>query len=434
MANKGSRILAFATVVALLASGAYELVREAVFGSTKGIPSKSKIMNVAIAAESTDVAVENQTFSLFDQSVVKALKANAEEGAIITFSGSEDTYIFVSKTENDVTWKIDNTDITVTTGSTIDEEGKTSEYTVMSHLDSKKKTTRSLEEIILEDGEKTYLISKTVGKKTTSFPLTAEEYGRVEQGFKDPQSFDLILAEKEREKEIEETLYLFRQEAFDYLEGQKNQVVIDYPGTDDTYKINYRGSAIRDWWFNDQELQMSYDFETDEEGKKIVIVASLYHFISKGVTRTVNYLYIDYREEEPLYLICKTTDTFTAEGVDRIEDEQHLTPSQFAWAVSQFIKNPKNFDSILKKAPKRSSLDGMDTAIAMTPSLVFANEDGTETRYAQITQNGKAIGNIIGETNPERERTVRVFGTGEEKTTGNNETPGKGPKSIGLRV
>ena len=74
-------------------------------------------------------------------------------------------------------------------------------------MDSKKKTTRSLKEAIAEDGAKTYFITKTAGKKSAGFPLAAGEYGRAEQGLKDPESFDLILAEKEREKEIEDTLY-----------------------------------------------------------------------------------------------------------------------------------------------------------------------------------------------------------------------------------
>jgi len=376
MAKTGNRYVAYALALSLLASGAYVLVHGWLFGNIRSVSWKPRIAKTAMAEGNIAEERLNHTFSLFSENIAEALKSNALEGAMIILPGSDDTYIFVSETEDAVTWTIDKKGISVTIGSIMDEDGKPSDYIGMSHSDSKKKITRSLKKIISEDGKITYLISKTEGKKTAEFPLTAGQFAEAEQELSDPKNFDLII-------ERENILYLFRQEAFDYLDGINKgtgKSKITYPDRKDTYLLLARTGNQVHWNYNENGMKISYGFKKDEKGKNDLVMVMLYNYPSPDITQCLVIRYSD--EGEPFYSICRVDNSLLNEN--RIT-EYPLTPDQFVWAFLEFKKNPKKFDSIFEQAPQRSSSNGniIPIAIGMTDP-----DTGQIGYYAQFRADG----------------------------------------------
>ena len=345
---------------------------------------------VAIAETPTITAgIDNNanSFSLFNEDAVNTFKRLAQEGKIITLPGSDDTYTFVSKTEDAVTWNIGEKGISITIGPVMDEYGKTSEYGTMYHTDSKKGIIRSLKQITSEDGNTVYLISKTEKKKTTEYPLTSEQFIRAEQGFKDPKSFDAAFDAIGKAIERDNKIYMFTQETFDYLDAQKGVAVVNFPGTRDKFTSFIRYSDARDWLFNDKGLQIVYLFETNETGKE-VLITQLYHAINEKGTLFVNLFEIDYQGEgEPVYSIRKQN-AWMPMGSENREVFVELTVDEFASAVERFIKDPKKFNAIFSDAQKRkSSVDGSkaSTSSIKTGEILFDNPDGTQTSLRQLT-------------------------------------------------
>jgi len=299
------------------------------------------------AAIIASVDHSGNAFSLFHEDTAAALIELAEEGAIITLPGSDDTYTFVSNVLDTVTWATGKKDISVTIGSGIDEDGKTSKYTMLCHSDAKRGVTRSLKQVVLQDGKKVYSISKTDKKGTVEFSLTAEQFAGAEQQFSDPKSFDLLFNATQKR---ESTLYMFSQETFDYLEKElKSRSKVKYPGKGDTYIRILEDRGWTHWSFNNKGLTMSYGYEKDEEGKKKLTSASLYSMNVKNVVSS--HLYIDYSEEgEPSYYAVQYYGYTPREDGTFIEME--LTVDQFTWAVERFAKNPKNFNQLLEQLQK----------------------------------------------------------------------------------
>jgi len=350
MTNTTKKAMAFCLLLSLLLVGTCEFIHGALFGGSTALPLSSLLAKAAMAEGNEDAEAETALpFSVFNENTINALNTEAKEVAVITLPGSGYAFTFVSHSPEEGTEWLIGKDMYFAYGSAVDEDGTACDYMRMFHFDKKKGITRTLEQIIPEDGEHEWFISKADKKGTVEYPLTAEQFADAEQRFANAKTFDSLFETTRKSIERDSVLYLFSQETFDELEAVgKLGVKVTFPGRDDIFTFTARQKTYSNWNIYSKSmgtgLAMVYGFSRNENDEKHLVQVIICSFGGKSSkTLATSLLGALYSEDgNPTYYIGKTP-------VEKKGVRYEITESQFVNAVLQFRADTRKFDALYNK-------------------------------------------------------------------------------------